>query len=165
MNEIPGNPNHNKNVANLAKLKMALEKGHYIGLGGEERPLPFKVDGTVSRGELADALGFARSAFQKKSISVDGVKKKVDSEFTIIVDDFDIKRAGKPGSSWGGNSTNAVSSSNCNEEIVKRLNNKIDRLNRRIGALQVELNTAKKKLKASCHFDDELDNGSVRLPW
>ena len=51
MTEIPGNPNHNKNVANLAKLKMALEKGHYVDSGGAERPLPFKVDGTVSRGE------------------------------------------------------------------------------------------------------------------
>jgi len=154
-----GLSNAEKKARNLSKLKSALESGSYVDKEGVAMPLPLKDDGTVSRGDLADGIGFARSAFQQ-------VRKrggKVDSDFAVLVNEYDLSNAGKSGAKGVGGAT----SNGKDEEAVKELKGKIDRQEKRIGTLQLELDEANKKLAMHGLLDDEPehDNGCVQLPW
>ncbi|PLX85385.1 MAG: hypothetical protein C0617_04775 [Desulfuromonas sp.] len=140
---------------NLAKLKERLEEGLRNG------DLPLKADGTIKRDEVAQECGFARSAFQKATKTVDGQRVKVDSDFANLVDDYDLKIAGKSGSEWGGNSRK----SGGDDQRVRDLNNRILKLEQRNATLTLERDEANEKLATLGYKDAELNDGNIRLPW
>ena len=146
---------------NLAKLRNALDKGYYVDGECQKREIPLKNGGTVARDKIAAGLGFAKSAFQK--VWRDG--EKIDTEFAIAVNEYDLSKTGRSGADWGSNSSGAEPTSSDNCDTVKELRNQIDRLERRIGTLQGELDDANKNLASLDYVDGELDSGSVRLPW
>lgn len=155
-----GLSNAEKKNRNLSKLKSALESGSYVDSEGVKQPIPLKEDGTVSRGDLADGIGFARSAFQQ----VRKKGEKVDSDFAVLVNNYDLNRAGKSGAKGVG----GAASNGKDEEAVKELKGKIDRQEKRIGTLLLELNEANKKLAMHGLLDDdepEHDNGCLLFPW
>lgn len=161
--------NVEKKQRNLAKLKAALAAGGFNDKDGNWHKLPTKANGTVKRADLAKGLGFAKSAFQKVEDKDTGAM--IDTEFGVALNEYDLKKTGKSGADWGGNSGAKKDSSadegtyGANEDSVPSLKRKIARLEMRVGSLKVELEEANQKLAKYEHVESELDNGTVRIPW